>query len=49
MPRLPGGDEDNSERREVSLRGEGGASVDGDNERRAYLCSDMIDSSGRSV
>jgi hypothetical protein len=44
---LPGGGEDNSKKREVSLRGEGGASADGDNERRAYLRSGVVDGSGR--
>jgi hypothetical protein len=47
MPHLSGGGEDNSKRREVSFRGERGASADGDNERRAYLRRDVVDSSGR--
>jgi hypothetical protein len=47
MARLLGGGEDNSKRREASLRGEGGASADGDNETRVYLRSDVDDDSGR--
>jgi hypothetical protein len=47
MPWLQGGDEDDSKRCEDSLRGKGGASTDGGDERCAYLRSDVVDGSGR--
>jgi hypothetical protein len=46
MPQLPGGGENDSKRREVSLKGKGRASADGDNEGRAYLRSGVVDGSG---
>jgi hypothetical protein len=46
MPELPGGSEDNSKRREVSLKGGRGSFDRYNNEGRVYLRSGVIDGSG---